>query len=425
MAELKGNAVVAQSGGPTTVINASLCGVIQEALKQPSIEHVFAANNGVLGVLKEELFDCGQEDPETVELLRATPAAAAGSCRYKLKSMEESGADYERILEVFRSHNIRYFFYIGGNDSMDTADKLNKLAAETNYDLIVMGVPKTIDNDLAFTDHCPGFGSVAKYLATAVMEAGLDTEALYTTDTCTILEAMGRNAGWIAGSTGMASRNPGEAPNLIYFPEVAVTVDKIVSDCEKVLKEYGRIFIVVCEGVKDDHGNYLAEAGGDFGKDSFGHSQLGGAAEAMRQIVEQRVGIKARTNKLGTCQRNAVHFASKTDSDEAYMVGRRAVMHAVEGTSGFMVTLERKSDSPYVCETGLAKLMDVANGEKKVPRDWINEEGNHITDKFRQYALPLLQGEVQTRIGADGLPVVARFKKQLIEKKCRPWEKES
>jgi 6-phosphofructokinase 1 len=419
----KGNAVVAQSGGPTAVINASLCGVIQAALKEPKIERVFGANNGVLGVLGEELFDCGAEDPDTIELLRMTPAAAAGSCRYKLKGLDESGADYERILEVFKAHDVHYFFYIGGNDSMDTADKLRRLAEQSGYELTVMGVPKTIDNDLALTDHCPGYGSTAKYLAAATMEAGLDTEALYTTDTCTILEAMGRNAGWIAGATGLASRSPGQAPNLIYFPEAPVTRERIVSDCQEVLKEFGRIFIVVCEGVRDEAGNYLAEAGGDFATDSFGHKQLGGAAEAMRSIVEKHIGVKARTNKPGTNQRAASHFASQTDADEAWRCGRDAVRHAVSGTSGYMVTLERLGDDPYRCETGLAPLDDVANGEKKVPREWINEAGNHITDTFRAYAEPLIRGELAVRLGTDGLPIYARLRKRLVERKCPPWKK--
>ncbi|HOX36724.1 MAG TPA: 6-phosphofructokinase [Candidatus Brocadiia bacterium] len=421
MSRLKGNCVVAQSGGPTTVINASLCGVIQEAMRQDCIREIYAGYNGILGVLNEQLLDIGGQDRQTIAGLKVCPAAAAGSCRHKLSKDPKSG-EYERILEIFRAHDVRYFFYCGGNDSMDTADKVSKLANQTGYELIVMGVPKTIDNDLAYTDHCPGYGSVAKYLATMVMESGRDTEALYTHDTCTIMEAMGRNAGWIAGSTGMAARELDDAPHLIYFPEAPVTRDKIVDDVRRVHARLGRVFIVVCEGVKDDKGNYLAEAGGDFGQDSFGHKQLGGAAEALRGIVEKDCRIKARTNKPGTLQRNGAHFASLTDVEEAYMCGAKAVQMAAEGTSGYMITLVRDPESKtYGCTTGLAKLSDVANGEKKVPREWINKDGNHITDEFRKYAMPLMKGEAPITIGDDGLPVYVRLEKRIVAQKCAKW----
>src|SRR3990172_4446100 len=292
------NAIVAQSGGPTTVINSSACGVIQEAAKSGKIGRVIGATNGILGVLKEDLFNVSAERPEAIEALKRTPAAAMGSCRYKLKSIDQSQADFQRVLDVFKAHNIRYFFYAGGNDSMDTADKVNKLAADAGYELVCIGIPKTVDNDLAFTDHCPGYPSVAKYVATCAAEAGRDTEALYTADTCTILEVMGRNAGWIAAATGLAATTPEDAPHLVYMPEAAFSFDKFVRDVEEVLKRLGRVFIVAGEGLKDENGKYVTADSGAFAKDSFGHVQLGGVAEMLKAVVEKEVKIKARFNKL-------------------------------------------------------------------------------------------------------------------------------
>jgi len=413
----KPNVIVAQSGGPTTVINSSACGVIQEAGKSDKIGRVFGATNGILGVLKEELFDIGAESPQRVEALKRAPAAALGSCRYKLKSLEDSRADYERILDVFKAHDIHYFFYIGGNDSMDTADKVNKLAAQRGYELVCMGVPKTIDNDLAYTDHCPGYGSVAKYVATCAMEAGKDTEALYTTDTCTILEVMGRNAGWIAAATGLAQRCPEDAPHLIYMPEAAFSFDKFVADVQEVLKKLGRVFIVAGEGLKDEKGEYITADTGAFGKDSFGHTQLGGVAEMLKAVIEKEVKIKARFNKLGTNQRDAMHFASLTDINEAYMCGQMAVKYAMEGENGKMVTLVREKGPKYRCTTGLAELYDIANGEKKVPKEYINKSGNGITDAMRDYVRPLVQGEAPITVGEDGLPVFMRFERKTVAQK--------
>jgi 6-phosphofructokinase 1 len=368
-------------------------------------------------VLGEDLFTLSAESPEAIEGLKRTPSAAIGSCRYKLKSLEESKADFERILDVFKAHNIRYFFYAGGNDSMDTADKVKKLAADSGYDLVCIGIPKTVDNDLAFTDHCPGYGSVAKYVATCAMEAGLDTEALFTTDTCTILEVMGRNAGWIAAATGLAQRCPKDAPHLIYMPEAAFSFDKLVNDAREVLKELGRIFIVAGEGLKDEHGNYVTADTGAFSKDSFGHVQLGGVAEMLKAVIEKEVGVKARFNKLGTNQRSAMHFASLTDVNEAYLCGQMAVKAAQRGENGKMVTLVRMDGTEYRCTTGLAELSDVANGEKKVPAEYINEKGNHITDAMRDYVRPLVQGQAPVKIEKDGLPVFMRFARKPLQKK--------
>jgi 6-phosphofructokinase len=417
----KPNSIVAQSGGPTAVINSSACGVVQEAMKSGKIGQVIGATNGILGVLKEELFDISAEKSETIEALKQTPAAAIGSCRHKLKSLEDSKADFERILDVFKAHNIRYFFYAGGNDSMDTADKVNKLAADAGYELVCMGVPKTVDNDLAFTDHCPGYPSVAKYVATCAMEAGRDTESLYTTDTCTILEVMGRNAGWIAAATGLAARCPEDAPHLIYMPEAAFSFDKLVSDVKEVLKELDRVFIVAGEGLKDKDGNYVTADTGAFSKDSFGHVQLGGVADMLKAVIEKEVGIKARFNKLGTNQRSAMHFASLTDINEAYMCGQMAVKNALEGVNGKMVTLVREKGKEYKCTTGLAELRDVANGEKKVPAEYINDKGNHITDAMRDYVRPLVQGEAPITVDKDGLPVFMRFERKPLEKKLAKY----
>jgi len=422
MAKLKGKALVAQSGGPSTVINSSLCGVVQECMYSPHIEAVYGAHNGILGVLTEDLFDITKEPKDVIEGLKRTPSAAAGSCRYKIKSLKESRKDYERILEVFKAHDVRYFFYIGGNDSMDTADKIVTLAAEMNYDLRVMGVPKTIDNDLAETDHTPGYGSEVKYLATTVMESGRDTEALYTFDTATVVEAMGRNAGWIAAGAAIAHRGEEDAPHLVYVPEIPFSIDRFVADCKDVLKRLGRVVVLAAEGIRDIKGNYVTAQSGKFAKDSFGHTQLGGVAETLKAIIEEEVGVKCRYNKPGTAQRNAMHFASLTDVNEAYLVGAQAVKEAVAGKSGFMITLIRESDDPYQVTTGRANLSVVANGEKYLPRDFMNKAGNHITEKCRRYVTPLVRGEAPITIGADGLPEYVRFKRCPVEKRTGTYK---
>jgi len=414
MAALRGNALVAQSGGPTTVINSSLCGVIEECLKAEEIELVYGAHNGILGVLTEDLFDITKESPQVIRGLRRTPAAAAGSCRYKLQDLDENREDYDRILEVFQAHDIRYFFYIGGNDSMDTADKIARLAGEISYDLRVMGVPKTIDNDLAETDHTPGYGSEVKYLAAMTMESGRDTEALYTFDPCTVVEAMGRNTGWIAAGAAVAHREELDAPHLVYVPEIPFSVDKFIEDVKETHKRLGMAVVLASEGLRDESGRYITTQKGELAKDAFGHIQLGGVAETLKNIIEKEVGLKCRYNKPGTAQRNAMHFASLTDSDEAWTVGAEAVRQALLGKSGYMITIVRESSDPYRAGTGLAALSAVANGEKFLPRDFMNEAGNHITDKCREYVLPLLKGEVPIRIGPDGLPEFVRFRRHSV-----------
>jgi 6-phosphofructokinase len=411
------NVLIAQSGGPTAVINASVCGVVQAAISSGRLGRIFGALDGIVGVLQEELFDLSAEKPQTIEGLKRTPAAALGSSRYKLESGSESQTDFARILDVFRAHDIRYFFCIGGNDSMDTADKINKLAADSGYELFCMGIPKTIDNDLVGTDHCCGYGSVARYVAICAMEAGLDTEALYTTDTCTILEVMGRNTGWIAAATGLAARSPDEAPHLIYMPEAAFSWERLVEDVRRVYQRLGRVFIVTSEGLRDDRGDYFTADAGAFGRDGFGHQQLGGIAEMLKMVIEREVGIKARWNKPGTNQRGAMHFASLTDVNEAYLCGEKAVRYALEGENGKMVTLVRAPGERYACSTGLVDLRAAAHGEKRMPAEYINEAGNHVTEALKDYVRPLVQGQAPITIDKDGLPIYVRLHKQLVVKK--------
>jgi 6-phosphofructokinase 1 len=407
---MRGNCLVAQSGGPTAVINASACGVIQEAMKHPEISGVYAAHNGILGVINEEIFDLRQEDPADIESLKVCPSAALGSCRYKVRKEE----DFLRILEVFKRYGIRYFFYTGGNDSMDTADKIHRLALGQGYELRVVGIPKTIDNDLAFTDHCPGYGSVIKYLATMVMEAGRDTEALYTTDTVNVIEAMGRNAGWIAAGTALAKRSELDAPHMILLPEIPFDPNRFTDRLRQLLGTLGRAVIVVSEGTRTAEGHYISEQKGDFSKDSFGHTQLGGAASFIKDLVEGEVRAKTRFAIPSTIQRNGIHFASLTDSREAYQVGCRAVQHAVEGVSGKMVSLERVSQDPYRFSTGLVDLEKVANGEKLLPAEWIDEDEFFVKDPFMRYARPLIQGEVAPVI-REGLPVFVRLRRHFVK----------
>jgi len=420
---LKGKAIVAQSGGPTAVINASACGVIQTAMRRANIfTGVYGALNGILGVLNEEMFDLTLEDPAEIDRLKRSPSSALGSCRRSLKSLDDDRGDYERILDVFKAHDIRYFFYIGGNDSMDTAAKLGRLAREIDYDMIAVGVPKTIDNDLAFTDHCPGFGSVAKYSATTVMEAGLDTKALYTDDTCTVHEVMGRNAGWIAASTALARRERGDAPHIILLPEVPFDREKFVGAVKQSLADFGRCFVTCGEGVRTPDGHYLADTGGQFVQDSFGHRQLGGAGNVIRAIIESDVGVKAMMNLPGTAQRAAGHWASATDASEAYMAGQGAVEAAIRGVSGQMVSLQRTGEGEnYACTTGLVDLEKVANGEKMLPPEYITADGMDVTDAFRQYALPLIAGQADVEIGPDSLPLYARLARHRVTKLTGQW----
>jgi 6-phosphofructokinase 1 len=417
MAELVGNCLVAQSGGPTAVINASVAGVVAEALNHNCIEEVYGGLNGVLGIINEEFVDLAAESQQQIRALRHTPGAALGTCRYKLKKQQ----DFDRVLEVFKTHNIRYFFYCGGNDSQDTADKISKLAQAQNYELRVIGIPKTIDNDLSVTDHCPGYGSVVKYICTTVRELACDNEAMGQNDLVSILEVMGRNAGWIAAGSALAKRrdHPHDPPHLIYLPETPFSAEKFVEDVRRVLKREKYCFVVVGEGLLDKDGNYVATD--STSTDAFGHAQLGGAAEYLKGLVEQQVGVKARTAKLGIAQRAAAHCSSKTDNDEAFLAGQAAVRAAIAGETDKMVVLVRGDTEHYTCETGLAPLSEIANGVKKLPREWINEDNVSMNFQFFRYALPLIQGEVPVPYD-NGLPAFARLEKHRIEKTLPPYE---
>jgi len=414
--ELIGNCLVAQSGGPTAVINASVAGVISEALNQECIEEIYGGMNGVLGILKEDLIDLAEESQQNIRGLRYTPASALGTCRFKLKRDQE----YERILEVFEAHNIRYFFYCGGNDSQDTADKISKLAQSKGYTLRVIGVPKTIDNDLVTTDHCPGYGSVVKYLCTVVKESALDHEAMGQHDLVSIIEVMGRNAGWIAAGTTLAKskENPNDAPHLIYLPELPFSQDRFVEDVQNVLKKNRYCMVVVGEGLVDKDGNYVANSAS--GQDAFGHQQLGGVGDYLANFIEQNLAVKARSCKLGIGQRAAAQCSSQTDNDEAFMAGQAAVQAAMAGETDKMVILVRGEGETYSCETGLAPLSEIANGVKEIPSDWISEDGVSMTAKFIKYAQPLIMGEVQVPY-ENGVPAYVRLSKRRVRKVLDPF----
>jgi 6-phosphofructokinase 1 len=401
---LKGNLVVAQSGGPTAVINASLAGVVQEGLARSDvIAGVYGALHGIEGVLNEEMIDLGQERPQTIDLLRRTPSSALGSCRHKV-----SAEDYDRILEVFKAHNIRYFFYIGGNDSMDTAHRVGQLALSGGYEMRCMGVPKTIDNDLDYTDHTPGYGSVARWIASSVRDAGLDTEAIGVVDKVKVIEVMGRNAGWITASSALARDHEEAAPQLIYLPERPLTMDQVFDDVQRVHDRLGHCVIAICEGAKGPDGEPLSASGAKLDVDPFGHKQMGGVADLLCREIGANLGLKARFDKPGTIQRMSAQLASPVDQEEAYAVGQMAVQHAVSGVSDKMVTLVRESNDPYRSSTGLADLEVVANAEKLMPVEFINESGNDVTEAFLEYARPLIGGP---------LPEYAYFDKHLLPKK--------
>ena len=410
--ELEGNCLVAQSGGPTSVINASLAGVVAEALNHECIEEIYGGVNGILGILNEQLVDLAAETQQTIRALRHTPGAALGTCRFKLKNQQ----DYDRVLQVFEAHNIRYFFYAGGNDSQDTADKISKLAQERGYALRVIGIPKTIDNDLVTTDHTPGYGSVIKYIATTVKEIACDNAAMGQYDLVQIIEVMGRSAGWIAAGAALAkSRDePNAAPHLIYLPEVAFSAEKFISDVQHVLQKEKYCVVVVGEGLVDADGNFVSTASSS--PDAFGHSQLGGAGEYLRGLVEETLQIKARAVSLGMSQRAAVHCSSQTDNDEAYLAGQAAVEAAIAGETDKMITLVRGDGETYTCETGLTPLSEIANGVKKLPESWINEDGVSMNYNFYKYALPLIQGEVKVPF-ENGVPALAKLKMVKIPRK--------
>lgn len=415
MTVLKGAAIFGQSGGPTSVINASACGVFQEALKQDAITAVYGAAHGIKGILDEKFYDMSQEDPYELDLLKTTPSSALGSVRYKLKSADEDETDYKRLVEVFKKYDIRYFFYNGGNDSMDTCNKVSKYMQKVGYECRVMGVPKTIDNDLYGTDHCPGFSSAAKYIATSTMEVYHDAR-VYNTGMITILEVMGRNAGWLTASTALAAYK-GAGPDLIYLPEIDFDMDQFLADCIAIYKKNGNCIVAVSEGIKDKNGKYISEYGSNLAdtKDSFGHAQLGGLAATLAAIVKEKTGAKVRGIEFSLLQRCAAHCGSASDVNESYLSGQMAVRYAVEGMTDKMVGFRRAEGKEYKCEIQLLDLNDVANTEKKIPREWINEAGNGLKQEFIDYALPLIQGE-SAPPKEDGLPRFAKLKKVLATK---------
>jgi 6-phosphofructokinase 1 len=421
MSELAGNLLVAQSGGPTAVINASVAGVIQEAGRHEAIEEIYAGLNGIWGILREDLIDLNDEKAKAIEGLKYTPAAALGTCRYKLdfkKKPERAAKDMARLFEVFQAHNIRYFFYVGGNDSQDTAHKIHEESIRRSYEMRVIGVPKTIDNDLPHTDHCPGYGSVIKYAATTVMEIAADVSSMATEDgSCCIVEVMGRHAGWIAGGTVLAKRSAADAPHIILLPEVLFDEAAFLKRVQEVVAAHRSCTVVVGEGLKNLQGEEVAADKSRL--DPFGHPVLAGVSDVIQELVSSRLNMKARTVKLGYAQRGASHFASQTDAQEAAACGEAAVRAAVDGKSGYMVKIVRIQNSPYKWTIDLQPLGDIANVEHKVPRDWITEDGFLPNEKFIEYSRPLIQGEVQVPIDG-GLPKYVILEKSLVEKKLAP-----
>ncbi len=424
MSELVGNLLVAQSGGPTSVINSSLAGVVQEAGKHECIEEIYGGANGILGILNEELLDINDERAKSIEGLRYTPAAALGTCRYKIdfkKKPEKAAKDMDRLFEVFQAHNIRYFFYIGGNDSQDTSHKIHEEAVKRGYEMRVIGVPKTIDNDLPHTDSCPGYGSVIKYAAATVMEVGIDVGSMATDDgSCCIIEVMGRSAGWIAAGTVLAKRGDlANPPHLILLPEIQYDVDAVLAKIKETIDQYKYCVMVVGEGIRNKQGE---EIGADKSRlDAFGHPVLAGAAEKIKEYVQGKLNTKTRTVLLGYAQRAAEHFASLTDSTNAFACGEAAVRAAVTGQSGYMVKIVREvqPNGSNKWSTGLQPLGDIANVEHFVPREWVSEDGFLPNEKFVEYARPLVEGEVKFPV-EGGLPKYVTLEKSKVEKKLPP-----
>ena len=410
MNELKGACIIGQTGGPTAVINASALGVIRTALDSESITRVLGAAHGIKGVLEDRLYDMGQEDAAELDLLKYTPSSALGSCRYKLADPEQDDTDYKRILEIFKKYDVRYFFYNGGNDSMDTCNKISKYMQKVGYECRIMGVPKTIDNDLNGTDHCPGFASAAKFIATSCMEVHRDAH-VYDTGMVTIIEIMGRHAGWLAGSAALATW-AGYGPDLIYLPETDFNMDEFLADVKAVYEKTGKCMVAVSEGIHYADGTFVSEAKTS-ATDGFGHAQLGGLAAMLAEIVKKETGAKVRGIELSLLQRCGSHVASQTDIDEAFMAGKTAVEAAVSGVTDKMVAFKCSRDNgAYKCEASLEPLDIVANFEKKVPREWINARGNGVEQPFIDYVLPLIQGETKAP-KENALPRFAKLKKVL------------
>ena len=398
---MKGNVLISQSGGPTVVINSSCCGIIQEVAKhEDKFTRVYGAVNGILGVLNEELADLSKENAFTIELLRQTPSSVLGSCRYKLFDN-----DYDRVLNIIEAHDIRYCFFIGGNDTMDTANKVDNLLKERNWEACVVGIPKTVDNDLIETDHCPGYASAARWLAIAVRDAGLDTQAIYTSDTIKIIETMGRDSGWMAAATALARDSDFSAPHLIYLPERPLHLDKFLADVKNVHSKLGYVVIAVSEGLRGEDGAPLVESKSKLNIDAFGHGQRGGVADYLCHLIADNLKLKARFDKPGTIQRVSMVCASKVDLKEAYEVGEKAVREALAGKSGNMITLQREQGKEYKCSMGTIPSSQVANKVKFMPDNFISPDGNDVTQAFVNWLEPLL---------SPGLPEYAHLKKTLV-----------
>jgi len=410
------NIFYAQSGGPTAVINSTAAGVIEAARKNSDkIGKVYAGKNGILGALKEELIDTSLESPEAINALRHTPASAFGTCRYKLKKMEEDDSEYRRLIDVFAAHDIGYFFYNGGGDSQDTAYKVSQIGEKLGYPMTCIGLPKTIDNDLAFTDNCPGFGSVAKYVAVSTQEAALDVAGMAATSTKVfILEVMGRHAGWIAAAAGLGCQQAGDPPHIILFPEVPFDQDAFLKRTKQCIEDYGYCVIVASEGTKNPDGTFITESGL---LDAFGHHQLGGMAPVIAEMIKSSLGYKYHWAVSDYLQRAASHIASLTDADQAYALGAASIDYALSGANNVMLTIERESGLPnYRWKIGTAELANVANVEKKMPDNFITEDGFGITDACRDYLQPLIQGEWYPPY-KNGLPQYIRLKNQCVAKK--------
>jgi 6-phosphofructokinase 1 len=418
---MKKNILYAQSGGVTPVINATACGVIETAREnRDRIGKVFAGKDGIIGVLREELIDTSKEKKSAIAALRHTPGGAFGSCRYKLKSIEESRREYERLIEVLRAHDIGYFFYNGGGDSADTAHKVSQIGKKLGFPVQCIGVPKTIDNDLPVTDNCPGFGSVAKYVAVSTLEASLDVESMASSSTKVfVLEVMGRHAGWIAAAAGLAGEAESDPPHVILFPEVPFREKEFLRKVKHAVENFGYCTVVVSEGVRNAKGVFLADAGT---RDAFGHAQLGGVAPVVANIVREKLGYKYHWAVSDYLQRSARHVASKTDVEQAYAVGAAAVKLALEGKSGVMPVIKRVSNKPYRWKIGETTLGRVANREKMMPKGYITADGFGITPAARRYLAPLIQGEDYPPYGRDGLPRYTRLRKVLARQTLEPFE---
>jgi len=408
------NALYAQSGGVTAVINASACGVIQTAAAHPHVfNKIYAGRNGIIGVLTEDLIDVSLESEQDIAALKYTPGGAFGSCRYKLKGFDQNKAEYEQLIKVFKAHNIGYFFYNGGGDSQDTAHKISVISQKMDYPLTCIGIPKTIDNDLPFTDSSPGFGSVAKYVGVSIREAGLDVASMASSSTKVfILEVMGRHAGWIAAAGGLASESENQPPHIILFPEIPFDETSFCKRVKEIVDKIGYCAIVVSEGVKYADGRFLSESGL---KDAFGHSQLGGVAPTLAQLIKEKLGLKYHWAVSDYLQRSARHIASEVDVTQAYALGKAAVEFALQGKNAVMPIIIRKNSQPYEWSIGEVELEKVANQEKKMPREFISEDGFGITQACRDYIQPLIQGEAYPPY-KNGLPQYVTLKNTAVKK---------